>query len=301
VSEPLAGTPEVFAQGQGGLLDVAVGPDFAEDRWVYLSFAEAGENGTAGTAVARGKLADGRLTEIEVIFRQQPKVEGGNHFGSRLAFDPAGHLFVTMGERFKFGPAQDLSSHLGTIARLWPDGRVPDDNPFVGQAGALPEIWSYGHRNIQGAAIHPETGQLWINEHGPRGGDEVNITEPGKNYGWPVVSWGRHYSGEDIPDPPTHPEFANAIHQWTPVIAASGMDFYTGDAFPAWQGSLLNGGLVAQAIVRLELAGDQVTGEERIPIGARVRAVQEGPDGLVYVLTDHRNGKLLRLRPAEHE
>lgn len=299
LSDPVAGTPEVFSRGQGGLLDVRVGPNHAGTGWVYLSFAEPGDGGTASTAVARGRLTGTRLSDVEVIFRQQPKVSGGNHFGSRLAFAPGGHLYVTTGERFKFDPAQDLGSHLGKVIRIHPDGSVPDDNPFVGRDDALPEIWSYGHRNIQGAAIHPDTGALWINEHGPRGGDEVNVPEAGRNYGWPVVSWGRHYDGEPIPDPPTHPEFANAIHQWTPVIAASGMDFYTGDAFPEWRGSVLNGGLVAKAVVRLALDGQTVTDEERIPIGDRVRQVRQGPDGFIYVITDQDNGKILRLRPAE--
>lgn len=299
VSEPVEGVPTVFDQGQGGLLDVAVPPDYAETGWIYLSYADPGEDGTASTAVDRAKLEDGALTDRETVFVQQPKVGGGNHFGSRLVFPPDGTLVITTGERFKFDPAQDLENHLGKVIRIERDGGVPDDNPFVGRDDALPEIWSYGHRNIQGAAVHPETGAVWISEHGPRGGDEVNVPEAGRNYGWPVVSWGRHYSGEDIPDPPTRPEFADAVWQWTPVIAASGMDFYTGGLFEGWQGDLLNGGLVAQAVVRLDLDGGEVTGEHRIPIGARVRAVKEGPDGAVWVLTDEADGQVLRLTPAE--
>lgn len=298
LSQPVQGVPEVFHTDQGGLLDVRVDPNFAETRLVYLSFAEPGENGTAGTAVARGRLEDGRLADVEVIFRQQPKVEGPNHFGSRLAFTPDGLLFIGLGERFKFEPAQDLSSHLGKVIRIQSDGGVPPGNPFVNQQNALPEIWSYGHRNIQGAAIHPETGQLWINEHGPKGGDEVNIPEPGRNYGWPVVSWGNHYDGGTIPDPPTRPEFARSIHQWTPVIAASGMDFYTGDRVADWQGDLFNGGLVSKGLVRLELDGQTVTHEERIPLGQRIRQVQEGPDGALYILTDEESGEILRMAPA---
>ena len=189
----------MFARSQGGLLDVAVPPDYAETGWIYMSYADPGEGGTASTAVDRAKLQDGRLVDRETVFVQQPKVDGGNHFGSRLAFPPDGTLFVTTGERFKFDPAQDLESHLGKVIRVERDGSVPDDNPFVGRDDALPEIWSYGHRNIQGAAVHPETGAVWISEHGPRGGDEVNVPEAGRNYGWPVVSWGRHYSGRTSP------------------------------------------------------------------------------------------------------
>ena len=251
-SEPLKGVPEVFAQGQGGLLDVKLDPDFATNALVYLSYAEPGEGG-AGTAVARGKLGTGGLDNVEVIFRQEPKVEGSNHFGGRLAFAPDGKLFVTLGERFKFTPAQELSNDLGKIARINPDGSVPQDNPFVGREGARPEIWSYGHRNPQGAAIHPETGKLWESEFGPKGGDEVNIPESGKNYGWPLVSWGMHYDGTPIPAPPTHPEFADAVDHWNPVISPSGIAFYTADAIPGWKGNLLLSGLSSEAIIRLTL------------------------------------------------
>lgn len=299
-SPPLSGVPRVFSQGQGGLLDVALDPDFAGNRLVYLSYAERGRGG-ASTAVARGRLAERGLEGTEVIFRQQPKVPGPNHFGSRLAFAPDGTLFVTTGERFKFEPAQDLSNHLGTIIRINPDGSVPPDNPFVGRSDALPEIWSYGHRNAQGADIHPITGRLWMHEHGPRGGDEINIPEAGSNYGWPLVSWGRHYNGEDIPDPPTRPDLAPAIYQWTPVIAPSGMAFYTADLLPQWRGNLLVGGLVSRGLVRLTLDGERVTGEERIDLGARIRAVRQGPDGAVYVLTDEDDGEILRLRPARDQ
>jgi len=293
-SEPLKGVPEVDAKGQGGLLDVAIDPNFATNGLVYLSYSEGGDGG-AGTAVSRGKLGADGLDDVKVIFRQEPKVDSDLHFGSRLAFSPDGKLFVTLGERFKFDPAQDLSNHLGKIVRINPDGSVPDDNPFVGREGALPEIWSYGHRNPQGAAIHPETGRLWENEFGPRGGDELNIPEAGKNYGWPVVSWGNNYDGTVIPDPPTHPELVDAIYQWTPVISPSGMTFYTADAIPGWKGNLLIGGLSSKAIVRLTLDGDKVTDEERIPMGARIRNVVQGPDGAVYALTDKEKGKILRL------
>ncbi|HYI91820.1 MAG TPA: PQQ-dependent sugar dehydrogenase, partial [Beijerinckiaceae bacterium] len=261
VSPALAGVPSVYAQGQGGLLDVALAPDFAASRLVYLSFAEAGEGG-ASTAVARGRLNEAAtaLEDTKVIFRQQPKVTGGNHFGSRLAFGRDGKLFVTTGERFKFDPAQDVSNHIGKILRINPDGSVPQDNPFAGRAGARPEIWSYGHRNIQSAAIHPATGALWEVEHGPRGGDELILAEPGRNYGWPLVRWGRHYDGRDIPDPPTRPDLAGSVHEWTPVIGPSGMAFYTGEAFPAWRGDVLIGGLVSQGLVRVSLEGTRMTG-----------------------------------------
>lgn len=283
LSKPLQGVPEVDARGQGGLLDVALDPDFVENRLVYLSFSEPGPDRTNSTAVARGALSEDatRLENVEVVFSQQPKVASTKHFGSRLVFDGDGHLFVTLGERsdaqFR-GQAQDLDSHLGKVVRINPDGSVPDDNPFVGRDGALPEIWSYGHRNIQAAAMNPETGVLWEIEHGPRGGDELNIPEPGANYGWPEVSFGVNYSGTPVGTGQSDaPGFADAIYQWTPVIAPSGMTFYTGDAFPGWQGDLFVGGLASTALVRLELDGDSVVHEERIldDAGRRIRDVVE--------------------------
>lgn len=298
LSEPLGGTPDVFNRGQGGLLDVALDPDFESNRLVYLSFAEPGEGG-ASTAVGRGRLEKDRIVGFEVIFRQTPKVPGPNHFGGRIVFSPQGALFLTLGERFKFDPAQELSNHLGTIVRINPDGSVPGDNLFVDQVDAQDEIWTYGHRNIEAAAIQPGTGALWIAEMGPRGGDELNLIEAGRNYGWPVVSWGQHYDGEDIPDPPTHPRFANVRIYWTPVISPSGMTFYTGDMFPEWQGSALIGGLTARGIVRLAFDGLEVTGEERIPLGARIRDVKQAPDGSVYVLTDQDDGNVSRLSASE--
>lgn len=296
LSDPVEGVPEVFNQGQGGLLDVALDPDFPRNSLVYLSFAEPGDGG-ASTALGRGRWENDRIEDFEVIFRQQPKVSGGNHFGGRIVFTPQGTLFLTMGERFKFEPAQNLSNHLGTIAHLNPDGSIPEDNPFVGREDAEGAIWSYGHRNIESAAMHPETGQLWIAEMGPRGGDELNLPEAGRNYGWPVVSWGEHYNGNDIPDPPTRPDFADAAVHWTPVISPSGMAFYTGEAFPAWQGSALIGGLTAQGIVRVD--GNAEAEAERIPLGTRIRDVEQGPEGNVYVLTDQQNGKVMRLSPVE--
>lgn len=299
LSEPLGGTPEVFNQGQGGLLDVALDPDFENNRLVYLSFAEPGASNTATSALGRGRLEGESIQDFTVIFRQEPMVEGPNHFGGRIVFSPQGHLFFTLGERFKFEPAQELSNHLGTIVRLNPDGSIPEDNPFVGQQNAEDAIWSYGHRNIESASIDPNTGLLWIAEMGPQGGDELNQPAAGRNYGWPVVSWGEHYDGEDIPDPPTHPDFADAVIHWTPVISPSGMEFYTGSLFSGWQGNALIGGLTSQGIVRVRINGEQAEEVGRISLGARIRDVEQAPDGSVYVLTDQANGNIWRLSPAE--
>jgi glucose/arabinose dehydrogenase len=307
LSEPVAGVPEVDARRQGGLLDVALDPNFAENRLVYLSYAEPGEGGTNSTAVARGVLSgdNAALSDVEVIFSQQPKVASTMHYGSRLVFDRAGDLFVTLGERsdeqFR-GQAQELTSHLGKIVRIHPDGDVPEDNPFLRTEGALPEIWSYGHRNIQAAALHPDTGEIWEIEHGPRGGDELNVAEAGKNYGWPIVSFGVNYSGTPVGSgEPDAPGFEDPLHQWTPVIAPSGMIFYSGEAFPEWQGNLFVGGLASTALVRLELNGREVTHEERIidDAGKRIRDVAEAPDGSIYLVTDEDNGEILRISPAE--
>ncbi|HNU64625.1 MAG TPA: PQQ-dependent sugar dehydrogenase [Thiobacillaceae bacterium] len=301
VSPPIRGIPRVFASGQGGLLDVVLAPKFESNRLVYFSYAEPGENGTAGTAAARGRLNETAtaLEGVAVIWRQRPKVGGSNHFGGRLVFAPDGTLFITTGERYKFQPAQDLASGLGKIVRINPDGSIPRDNPFVDRANTQPEVWSYGHRNVQGAAIHPETGVLWTNEFGPFGGDELNISKAGRNYGWPLVSWGRNYDGTAIPHPPTRPELADAIYYWVPVISPSGMIFYTGEAFPDWRGDLLIGGLSSQALVRLTLDGQRVTDERRIDMGARIRDVNQGQDGFLYLLTDDPDGAILRLEPAD--
>lgn len=294
------GLPEVFTGGQGGLLDVALDPDFEENGYVYLSYAEQGGEG-ASTALGRGVLEENELRDFEVIFSQQPKTEGDMHFGSRIVFAPDGTLFLTLADRFLFDPAQDLSNHLGTVVRINRDGSVPEDNPFVGREDALDEIYSYGHRNIQAAALHPETDALWVAEMGPLGGDELNLVAAGENYGWPVVSWGINYDGTEIPDPDTRPEFTEPVTYWTPAIAPSGMTFYTGDAFPEWQGSAFIGGLVSEGLVRVTLEGERVLSEEAIPLGARVRDVQEGPDGLLYVLTDEEDGDVLRLMPMEED
>lgn len=299
ISTSLKGTPAVLAQGQGGLLDVAVAPDFATSRHIYLTYSEKDDTGLAGTTLARGKLsADASgLEGLQVIFRQAPKVDGGNHFGSRILFRADGTIFVTLADRYKFDPAQDMGSHIGKIVRVNPDGSAPKDNPFVGKAGAQPEIWSLGHRNIQSAALDPN-GALWIAEMGPRGGDELTRVEAGKNYGWPLVSHGNHYNGQDIPNPETRPDLTASAHQWTPVIAPSGMAIYSGDLFPQWRGSLLIGGLRASAIVRVTVKDGAYLGEERLNLGARIRDVAQGPDGAIYALTDGSDGKLLRLSPA---
>jgi glucose/arabinose dehydrogenase len=307
VSAPIAGVPEVVVRGQGGLLDVALHPGFAENRLVYLSYSEVGDDDTNGTAIARGRLADDMtsLSEVEVIFRQSPKVRSNNHFGSRLAFDREGYLFATLGERsspqFRV-MAQDLGTHLGKVIRIRDDGTVPADNPFVGQAGAMPEIWSYGHRNPQGMALNPATGAIWTHEHGPRGGDEVAIPKAGDNHGWPIFSYGTEYSGEPITDLDEHPaEFARPVWSWTPSIAPSGMAFYDRDEIAEWKGDLFVGALAGARLMRLELDGDRVTGEEALlaGLGRRIRDVEVGPDGALYVLTDQSDGEILRITAAD--
>ncbi len=298
LSAPLAGVPAVRAAGQGGLLDVALDPEFGENGFVYLSYAEPGEGDESGTAVARGRLTDAGLEQVEVLFRQVQKVDSRHHYGSRLVFDRSGRLFITLGDRGNQREAvQDLSKHTGKVVRIGRDGSVPADNPFVGREGALPEVFSYGHRNIQGAALHPVTGELWTHEHGPRGGDEVNITRAGLNYGWPVITYGREYHGPPIGEGTSRPGMEQPLHHWVPSIAPSGMAFYTAEAIPAWRGNLLVGALAAKQVARLELSADnKVLHEERIPIGERVRDVVLGPDGAVYLLTDtHKASRILRL------
>jgi glucose/arabinose dehydrogenase len=300
LSEPLSGVPPVYARGQGGLLDVALSPTFAQDRLVYLSFAEPGTGG-AGTAVARGRLGERGLEGTQAIWRQQPKVEGPNHWGSRLVFWRDGTLFVTLGDRFAYRErAQDLSTTIGKIVRINADGSVPRDNPFVGRPGVRPEIWSYGHRNVQAAALHPQTGQLWTAEHGARGGDELNHPEAGKNYGWPVITYGVDYSGARIGEGTAKPGMEQPVYYWDPVIAPSGMTFYTGRAFSDWRGSLFIGSLRPGLLVRLTLADDRVTREERYlaHLRERIRDVRQGPDGLLYLLTDSPEGRILRVAPA---
>ena len=301
MSAPIEGVPEVYAKGQGGLLDVALSPNFANDRLVYLAYAEGGNDGRAGTAVGRGRLsADNRqLEKFTVIFRQAPKLSTGVHFGSRLVFDRDGYLFVTLGENNQRPTAQHLDKLQGKVVRLHADGQVPRDNPFVGRPEIRPEIWSYGHRNPQGAALNPWTGQLWTHEHGPRGGDEINIPLAGKNYGWPLATHGVNYSFLAIPEAQgkrvagTEPP----LHVWEKSPAISGMAFYDAERFSQWQGDLFIGALVERALIRLEMDGERVVAEERLleELEARIRDVRQGPDGFLYVLTDEAKGRLLRV------
>ncbi len=306
VSAPLLGLPPVARGGQGGLLDIAVTPDFAHDRWVYWSFSErrGASDDINGTSVARARLsADERsLENPQVIFRQQPAWRSNRHFGSRLVFDGAGHLFITLGERNtpqSQQMAQTLDNDLGKIIRVNIDGAIPQDNPFVGRPNARPEIWNYGHRNMQGADINPATGVLWTIEHGPRGGDEVNVARPGLNYGWPIITYGEDYSGDPIGAGITrHEGMEQPVYYWDPVIAPSGAHFYRGALFPGWRNDLLIAGLVAQALVRLKLNGEHVIGEERVVTDqGRVRDVAEATDGALWIVTDDDDGKLIRLTP----
>ncbi|WP_145591414.1 PQQ-dependent sugar dehydrogenase [Yersinia rochesterensis] len=301
LSEPLKGVPAVYAKGQGGLLEVALSPKFAQDRRIYLSFAEEGKDGKAGTAVGYGRL-NPQGTAIEnftVFFRQQPKLSTGNHFGGKLAFDEQGHLFITLGENNQRLTAQNLSLHQGKIARLTLDGKVPKDNPLTNQSPARPEIWSYGHRNPQGLALNPWTGVVWENEHGPKGGDEINIPMAGKNYGWPLATHGMNYSGLPIPEAKgTHIEGTEQpTYYWEKSPGISGMAFYNATRFPTWQHSLFIGALAQKELIRLQLDGDKVIAEERLlgDRGERIRDVRIGPDGYVYLLTDESDGKLLKV------
>ena len=305
LSAPVAGVPEVDDRRQGGLLGVAIDPKFAENRLVYFSYAEPRGKEGNGTTVARAKLVEEggapRLEGLQIIFRQMPAYQSNHHFGSRLVFAPDGTLFVTLGDRYKGKDmAQTLDNHLGKLVRINPNGTVPQDNPFVGEEGAKPEIWSYGHRNIQGAAINPATGKLWIVEHGAKGGDEINIPEAGKNYGWPVITWGVDYSGAKIGEG-THKEgMEQPVYYWDPSIATSGMAFYTGTLFPEWKGDVFVGGLASQILAHVDLDGDKVVGWEPLlsDFGERIRDVVQGPDGALYLLTDNVEGRIVRVVPA---
>ncbi len=306
VGPALKGLPEIVSRGQGGLLDVTLDPNFEDNRWVYFAFSEPGEDGTSGTSVARGKLDEGKLTETEIIFRQEPKVKSNGHFGSRLVFKNDGTLFITMGDRQQDHEQrlpQKLDSHIGTVARINPDGSVPADNPFVDDKNALPEIWSYGHRNVQGADLHPTTGELWTGEHGPQGGDEINITLAGNNYGWPVITYGEQYGGGEVLEGITHKDgMEQPIYFWRPSIANAGMTFYTGDKFPEWNNNLLVTSLRGMTLARLVVENNRVIHEEQLlkeSLGKRLRDVVQGPDGFIYLLTDESNGKILRLEPAQ--
>lgn len=301
LSPPLKGVPAVYAKGQGGLLEVALSPTFSQDRRVYLSFAEAGNEGKAGTAVGYGRLNPQGTTieNFKVFFRQQPKLSTGNHFGGKLAFDKQGYLFITLGENNQRPTAQDLSLHQGKIVRLALDGKVPKDNPFTHKSPAKPEIWSYGHRNPQGLALNPWTEVMWANEHGPKGGDEINIPQAGKNYGWPLATHGVNYSGLAIPEAKgTHVEGTEQpVYYWEKSPGISGMAFYDAARFPTWQHSLFIGALAQKELIRLQLDGDKVIAEERLlgDRGERIRDVRVGPDGYVYLLTDESDGKLLKV------
>lgn len=296
------GVPKVAYGGQGGLGDVILHPDFATNKVVYFSYAEAGSLGKKGAAVARAQfIADPgnpRLASVEVIWRQQPKVKGSGHYSHRLAFAPDGKLFITSGERQKQKPAQDWSTNLGKVIRLNPDGSIPLDNPFQEKGELAKSFWSLGHRNLLGIAFDSE-GRLWTHEMGPRHGDELNLTVAGDNYGWPIVSWGNHYSGLRIPDHDTRPEFNPPETYWVPTIAPSGLIIYSGTMFPQWQGDALIGGLASRSLIRVKISGDTAQEIERFAMGKRIREVEQGPDGAIWVLEDKEGGRLLRLTPEK--
>ncbi len=319
LSEPITGVPKVAYGGQGGLLGVQVDPHFARNHFIYFAYSERAEQQPAdnldpgdhrfnmgphratllGGVVAKARLDGNALKDINVIWRQTPKTLGRGHFGGRIVFAPDGTLFITSGERQRFDPAQDLTGNLGKIVRINSDGSIPKDNPFVGRNSVRNDIWSYGHRNPLGAAINPRTGKLWINEMGPLGGDEINIPEAGKNYGWPIVSNGDNYDRSPIPRHSTRPEFAKPVTSWNPVISPSGMIFYSGKLFPQWKGSIFIGGLSSEALIRVAVNGNTAAEAERIALRHRIRDVCEAPDGAILVITDERNGQLLRLTPAK--
>jgi len=305
LSPPVTGVPQVAASNQGGLLDVALDRDFASNDTIYFCYSDPVAGGGSQTALARAKLDAGetpRLTDVKRIFRQEGPPSHGMHFGCRIVQARDGNLFLTTGDHYsERNSAQTLDNHLGKVIRIAPDGSVPKDNPFVGRPGARPEIWSYGHRNSQGAVLHPVTGKLWMHEHGPRGGDEINIPEAGKNYGWPVIGYGIDYSGARIHESTHKAGMEQPIKQWTPVIAPSGMTIYEGDLFPAWKGNLFIGGLVTRVLVRLELDGEKVGKEERLlgELRERIRDVRSGPDGALWLLTDNSAGRVLRVTPAK--
>ena len=302
ISPAVGGVPQVRASGQGGLHDVVLDRDFAANKIIYFCYAEPASGG-GRSAMARARFTDGeaaRLDDVAVIFRQEGPLSSGNHYGCRIVQGRDGNLWLTLGDHFTYrDEAQNLANHLGKIVRVTPDGAVPPDNPFIGRSNAKPEIWSYGHRNSQGAALHPQTGKLWMHEHGPRGGDEVNIPLAGRNYGWPVIGYGVDYSGAKIHEGTAKAGMEQPIKYWVPSIAPSGMAFYSGDLFAAWKGNLLVGALAGQLLVRLELDGEKVTKEERISLNARIRDVRQGPDGAIWLATDASDGRILRLTPAQ--
>ena len=302
VGEPLAGLPAISAQGQGGLLDVVLAPDFATSKKIYFSYSEPGTQGSLkSTAVAHAILNGNNLDKVTRIFSQQPKVSGNNHYGSRLVWAADGTLFVTLGDRYtEKDRAQTLDNHMGKVIRINADGSIPEDNPFVKTAGALPEIWSYGHRNVQGAAINPLTNKLWTGEHGPQGGDELNLDLAGKNYGWPIITYGENYGGGKIGEGTHKAGMEQPVYKWVPSIATCGFIFYTGDKFPQWKNNILLASLREQSLVRLVVEKDKIVKEERMlakEIGERLRHVVQGPDGLVYLITDESDGKIFQISP----
>ncbi len=305
-SKPVEGLPRVDAQGQGGLLEVALHPKYADNGWVYLTYAQRDQTGANGTEVARGKLAGGpgnyRLQQVETLFRMQPKSNAGQHFGARIVFDRDGMMYVTLGDRGEMKRAQDLGDHAGKILRLTDDGKAAPGNPFAKNPDARPEIYSLGNRSVQGAALHPSTGVLWATEHGPQGGDELNVIKAGTNYGWPVITYGVNYGiGTKIGEGTAKQGMAQPLKQWTPSPALSGMAFYTGDKFPKWRGDLLLGALRGQSLIRVRLHGEVVVEDEFMLSGQlpRIRDVRVGRDGYVYLLSDQSNGALLRLEPGQ--
>lgn len=303
LGEPIGGLPEVKVRNQGGLLDVALSPNYDSDRMVYFSYSEPESEGSeiTSTAVARARLDNNTLHDVEVIFSQYPKENGGRHYGGRLQFSADGeYLFIGLGDRgHRSDDAQLVNNHTGTLIRIYPDGSVPDDNPFVGEEGAQAEIWSYGHRNIQGMDIQPSTGHLWAVEHGPQGGDELNRPEPGLNYGWPVITHGEQYGGGEVGIGFVKDGMESPVWHWTPSIAVSGLAFYTGNQFPAWEGNALATGLRGNNLARLEIDGDRVIHQEVMPFEYRIREVKVDHDGYIYLLTDHSDGKILRLSPSD--
>jgi glucose/arabinose dehydrogenase len=297
--KPVSGLPDIIASGQGGLFDVVLHPQYSKNGWIYFAYSEPGTGGW-GTALSRGKLVGHQMTNVQVLFSMEPKTRSSHHFGGRIVFDEAGYVYLTLGDRGEMARAQLLGDHAGSIIRLHDDGRLPKDNPFINRAGAKPEKFTLGNRNVQGVAIHPKTGEVWTHEHGPQGGDEINIIKPSRNYGWPIITYGVNYGiGTKIGEGTAKAGLEQPLHVWVPSIAPSGMAFYKGSEFANWNNSLFIGALRAETLVRIELQGDKVVHEERLLQGSigRIRDVRLGPDQFIYLLTDERAGGLYRLEP----